>query len=175
VTATANRMAGSYQVSVSAGGANASAKFSLTNQAGAATQFRVVPSTITPTAGVAFSLAVTALDAFGNQVGAYRGTVHFTSSDPAALLPADYTFTSKDQGRHTFTVTLNTVGPETVTATDKAHTAVKGTAQMTVLAAALFDPLAANAGANLTRSLLDLFFALEQRECGMRNPNGGSM
>jgi hypothetical protein len=39
-----------------------------------------------------------------------------------------------------------------------------------VLAAALFGPLAANgiAAANLTRPLLDLFFAMEQREWGMR-------
>src|SRR5262249_26216040 len=36
----------------------------------------------------------------------------------AATLPADYTFTSSDQGTHTFSVTLQTPGNQTVTATD---------------------------------------------------------
>ena len=50
----------------------------------------------------------------------YNGTVHFTSSDPAAILPADYTFTFADQGQHHFLATLNTSGSQTVTATDAA-------------------------------------------------------
>jgi hypothetical protein len=71
------------------------------------------------TAGVAFSISVTALDALDNTVLSYARTVHFTSSDQAALLPDDYTFTAADQGVHTFTdgVTLSTPGKQTVTAT----------------------------------------------------------
>jgi hypothetical protein len=47
-------------------------------------------------AGQGFSLTVTAETA-ANQVDThYIGTVHFTSSDPQAVLPADYTFTAAD-------------------------------------------------------------------------------
>lgn len=48
----------------------------------------------------------------------YNGTVHFSSSDPAAILPADYTFTFADQGQHHFLATLKTGGPQTITAVD---------------------------------------------------------
>src|SRR5262249_19534559 len=56
--------------------------------------------------GTPFSITVTALDQYNNPVSGYRGTVHFTSSDPNAALPDDYTFTDEDNGTHTFTVTL---------------------------------------------------------------------
>src|SRR5205807_8747866 len=53
------------------------------------------PSGDTGTAG---DFTVAATDAFGNWIGSYAGTVHFTSTDAAALLPADYTFTAADNG-----------------------------------------------------------------------------
>lgn len=62
----------------------------------------------------------------------YAGTVHFTSSDPAAVLPSDYTFTSADAGSHTFSVTLNTTGIQTITAADTRSSAFKGTVQTVV-------------------------------------------
>src|SRR5262249_30128576 len=68
---------------------------------------------------------VTARDAQGNPFPGYRGTVHFTSSDPQASLPADYTFTAADMGVHTFTATLRTVGTQSITATDTA-TGIRG-------------------------------------------------
>ena len=68
-------------------------------------------------------LTVTAMLMGGGGVDtAYVGTVHFTSSDSSAGLPADYTFTGSgsglDNGIHTFIVTFNTPGTQTVTATD---------------------------------------------------------
>ncbi len=48
------------------------------------------------TAGVAGTVTVTAKDANGDTDGGYTGTVHFTSSDGQAVLPADYTFTAAD-------------------------------------------------------------------------------
>src|SRR5262249_24834493 len=45
------------------------------------------------TAGSPFTVTVTALDASGNTVPGYTGTVHFTSTDTSAPLPPDYTFT----------------------------------------------------------------------------------
>jgi hypothetical protein len=72
------------------------------------------------TAGVPFTVTVTAMDAYGNIAIGYAGTVHFTSSDTVAGLPADYTFIGGDAGVHTFAneVTLQTAGSQTVTATD---------------------------------------------------------
>ena len=55
------------------------------------------------TAGVAHNVTVTAQDAFGNTATGYTGTVHFTSSDGQAVLPANYTFAAGDAGAHTFT------------------------------------------------------------------------
>jgi hypothetical protein len=69
-------------------------------------------------AGVSESFTVTALANSGATWTNYTGTVHFTSTDPQAVLPADYTFTSADQGVHTFTATLKTAGTQSITATD---------------------------------------------------------
>src|SRR5439155_1646061 len=61
--------------------------------AGAATHFTVsAPSS--ETAGTAFSFTVTALDQFNNLATGYTGTVHFTSTDGAASLPANSTLTN---------------------------------------------------------------------------------
>src|SRR5205807_403080 len=57
-------------------------------------------------AGTRFSITITALDAFNQVITGYTGTVHFTSTDPQAVLPGDYTFTAADAGVHTFSVTL---------------------------------------------------------------------
>ncbi len=88
------------------------------------------------TAGASFSVTVTAKDAAGNTAAGYTGTVHFTSSDGMAGLPADYTFTSADAGAHTFTVTLKTAGSETVTATDTSSGSLTGNAGVNVTPAA---------------------------------------
>src|SRR5262249_35737459 len=62
------------------------------------------------TAGAAGTVTLTAKDSFGNVATGYRGTVHFSSSDPRAILPADYTFTAADAGLHTFSATFKTAG-----------------------------------------------------------------
>ena len=79
------------------------------------------------TAGAAGSIVVKALDAGSHVVPSYRGRVHFTSSDSAATLPADYTFTAADAGSHTFSVTLRTAGTSSVTATDTVTGTITGT------------------------------------------------
>jgi len=74
----------------------------------------------TETVGVAdLSLTVTDQTA-GSANTSYTGTIHFASTDLSAVLPADYTFTGLglDNGTQTFSVTFNTAGPQTVTATD---------------------------------------------------------
>jgi len=70
------------------------------------------------TIGVAGNVTVTARDTGGNIFPGYRGLVHFTSSDPNAVLPADYAFQPNDNGSHTFQATLNTLGTQSITATD---------------------------------------------------------
>jgi hypothetical protein len=67
--------------------------------------------------GVAGNFTVRLLDQAGWPATNFRGTVHFTSSDPSAVLPADYTFTAADGGTHSFTATLNTVGIQSLTVT----------------------------------------------------------
>jgi adhesin/invasin len=62
---------------------------------------------------------LTVEDAYGNIVTGYTGTVHFTSSDKSALLPANYTFTAADKGVHTFTgLVVRKKGKQTITITD---------------------------------------------------------
>jgi predicted outer membrane repeat protein len=79
------------------------------------------------TAGQAFSVTLTALDAFGNTATGYTGIVHFTSSDAQAVLPGDYTFGAGDGGVHTFIATMKTAGNQSLTATDTASSSVTGT------------------------------------------------
>src|SRR5215471_5871860 len=95
------------------------------------------------------------LDAYGNTATGYRGTVHFTSSDSAAVLPANYTFTSSDQGVHVFNVTLQTSGSQTITATDTGTSSITGQATVSVssTAASHFSvsaPSTATAGSAFT-------------------------
>jgi hypothetical protein len=90
--------------------------------AAAASHFSVTaPSTAIT--GTAFSLAVTALDAFNNTATGYTGTVHFTSTDVHPVLPANSTLTN---GTATFLATLKTIGGQTITATDTVTASITG-------------------------------------------------
>ena len=84
---------------------------------GPATHY-VVTAPASATRGVPFNFTVTAYDQFGNQVADYHRTVHLTSTDITATLPADYTFTTTDAGMHTFAATLNAVGSWTITGSE---------------------------------------------------------
>ena len=82
------------------------------------------PTSITQ--GTAGTFTITAVDPYGNVATGYTGTVQFSSSDPLASLPANYTFTATDAGVHTFSATLNTVGTESLTATDTLNSSITG-------------------------------------------------
>src|SRR5439155_75919 len=69
----------------------------VTVNAGAAATLTVVAPASVPSGG-AFSVTVTAKDAYGNLAVGYLGTVHLTTDDAAATLPADSTFVSGDAG-----------------------------------------------------------------------------
>ncbi len=81
------------------------------------------------TAGVPFSLTVTAADRSNVTSPGFRDAVHFTSSDPRAVLPADYTFTTGtglDNGSHTFSLSLQGIGNQSVLVTDTANLLIRG-------------------------------------------------
>jgi hypothetical protein len=100
---------------------------------GPATQYLVSAPRRTE-AGTPFDVTVTALDPDGNIVNTYAGTVHFTSTDPQAQLPDDYTFTQDDSGVHTFAggATLFTAGRQFITTTD-VITGIDGSVKVRVL------------------------------------------
>jgi hypothetical protein len=107
----------------------------------AATHF-LVSAPVSATAGTAFTITVTGLTG-GNQLDAlYTGTIHFTSSDGQAGLPVNYTFTKGDLGAHTFTVTLQNSGSQTVTAADTKNKSITGTATVIVNTAGPSPPMA---------------------------------
>ncbi len=110
----------------SSGLASATSATFTVNPAGAAT-LTVAGFTNPTTAGAAHNVTVTAFDAFGNTATGYTGTVHFTSSDIQAVLPANYTFTGGDAGVHVFSVTLKTAGSQSITATDTVTGTITGT------------------------------------------------
>jgi hypothetical protein len=99
-----------------------------------AAHFDVVPEHTTVAPGAPFSVTVIAKDDLGNVLTNYTGTVHFTSSDPAATLPPDYAFTLADAGQHTFVkgVTLRAPGAQTITAQDVVVPTVAGSSTVQV-------------------------------------------
>ncbi len=82
--------------------------------------------------GTQFSSSLTAETLGGATNTTYTGTVHFTSSDPAASLPADYTFTSGNAGVTSFNATFNTSGTQTITVTDISNGTLTGTESILV-------------------------------------------
>lgn len=101
---------------------------------GSATHFTVSPPALADV-GFIFNFSVTTFDQSNNAAKSYTGTVHFTSTDPQAVLPADYTFTGYDSGTHMFSATLNTPGTQTITATDTANGAISGTSNSITVSA----------------------------------------
>ncbi|MEP6753015.1 MAG: hypothetical protein ABI959_09740 [Candidatus Dormiibacterota bacterium] len=89
------------------------------------------PPTAVP--GSAFSVTVTAKNADASTATGYRGTIHFTSSDSQAVLPADYTFTPGDAGVHTFSgLVLRHLSIQSITASDTVTPFVTGSTNVTV-------------------------------------------
>jgi hypothetical protein len=114
--------------------------------------------------GTSDTFVVRAVDSHGTTATAYSGTVHFTSSDPSALIPADYTFTAADQGAHTFQLKWITPGTQSVTVTDTAVPSLNGTASgITVTKATRFlftgiaNPVANGVADSFTLAAVDDF------------------
>ena len=103
--------------------------FEVTN-AGPAKFVLSAPSTYTT--GVAFTLKLEVVDAYGNTVKNYFGTIHFKG---VIGLPADYTFTSGDAGVHTFLITLNATVDETIAIADLSNPSMTASSLIKVKAA----------------------------------------
>jgi hypothetical protein len=115
----------------------------------------------TETAGTSDSFTVTGLTS-GIEDPTYTGTVTFTSSDPSAVLPPPYMFDGSE-GHHVFSVTFQTAGVQSVTATDdssltdSANTTVgAGNAFLVVANSSLAD-LASGGNRNISATVTDAF------------------
>jgi ELWxxDGT repeat protein len=94
-------------------------------QAAQATRFTLTGFPSPVVVGVPGTFTVTAYDTYGNVATGYGGTVAFTSSDTAAVLPAAATLSN---GVGHFSATLNTVGTNaSLTATDTQKAALTAT------------------------------------------------
>src|SRR6266851_10042135 len=117
------------------------------------------------TAGANGFLVVSAVDVFANTASGYRGIVHFTSTDGAATLPANYTFTVTDAGVHTFPVTLKTASvSSSITATDTVTASITGSqtaivvnagATTKLLVTGFPNPASADTGGSVTVTAAD--------------------
>lgn len=85
-------------------------------------------------AGKNLTVRVGAKDNNGDVVTNYTGTIRFSSSDDRAVLPNDYTFTTEDQGWHTFylSVMFQTPGMQTLGVLDLDDFRISGERNVTV-------------------------------------------
>jgi len=102
--------------------------------AGPATQLSVSAASSSTLAGAKFQFTVTAQDVFKNTATNYAGTIHFASSDANAnvVLPANSTLAN---GTGNFSAVLQTVGSESITATDTVTPSITGTLSSIVVTA----------------------------------------
>jgi probable HAF family extracellular repeat protein len=122
----------------------------ITVRPAAAATLRVAGFPASVTAGVAGSFTVVARDAYGNTATGYAGTVHFSSSDPQAALPGDYTFTAADQGAHTFSATVKTAGNRWLGAADTTTATVAGSQAGILVSPAAASRLAVSGPASVS-------------------------
>ena len=128
---------GGQDVTVSAGAHTYTVQQEFSNVQNDCVSAPPVFSLSTSASGVGPSLPFNATLAIQSSVAAftltgYTGTVHFTSSDAQATLPADYTFLAADAGAHQFSFTLKTLGDQTIIVTDTHSAGFTGTATINV-------------------------------------------
>jgi hypothetical protein len=84
-----------------------------------------VPSSLV--AGQLAGLVVSAFDIYGNLAPSFADRIHFSSSDPRASLPVDFTFTANNRGAAGFAVTFDTTGTQSLSVTDTSNPAFSST------------------------------------------------
>ena len=150
---------GPHTITVADTGSLTGTSGTITVSAAPAFRLAVVSATTTASTGTPFNFTVTALDPYNNTVTTYPDTVHFTSTDPQAVLPADSKLTN---GTGNFSATSKTSGAQTITATDTTTASITGsTGSVAVSGPATHFSFAAPGAAstrksfNLTVSALD--------------------
>jgi uncharacterized repeat protein (TIGR01451 family) len=137
--------------------------------------FQVQPATANAVPGGPFQVIVSAHADGGPLLTAYNDTIHFTSSDVVAGLPADYTFVpGTDNGSHTFTVTLNTTGSQTISVKDTVITAMIGSATVD----AEHNPdlaVASTHSGSFSQSQMGVTYTLTVTNVGDRPTNGNTV
>lgn len=119
---------------------------------GPVSQF-IVTTPMAASTGLPINLTMIAHDNFGN-AAIYAGTLHFTSTDAQAVLPANSPFTN---GTGNFTVTLKTIGSQTITATDMVTATLKATSSAISVVSNTATHLAMNApGSTNTRATFNV-------------------
>jgi hypothetical protein len=108
---------------------------------------KLEPASASPTAGQAVAVKLTAIVGSGQTAPGFRGTVHLSSTDATAELPADVTFTAADAGVKQVMVTLKVAGLSTLTGTDTANPGTQGATSVTVQSAAASSCVASQAPA----------------------------
>jgi len=136
VVARANvRLRRLFELSVSGSLSLLSASFLMFLTFGCATTHATLGFTApsTATSSVSFTVTVDVLYQ-GTADAVINSRIHFTSSDPAAVLPADYYFTPADAGSHTWTngFVLQTPGNQTISGEIVQATGINGSATITV-------------------------------------------
>ena len=117
-------LAGTANIHVASNGLDSTDSGIITVILGEATKFNVTGYSSDTSAGTSNRFTVNAQNDFGD--ASYIGTVHFTSTDPQAVLPEDYTFLIGDNGTHTFEATLKTAGSQSITSTDTITSEITG-------------------------------------------------
>lgn len=125
-----------YDLTAAKDGETATATVTVTVGPSHGAGLRLESANPTPAAGEAFPVTITALAGDASVAPGYRGTVHLTSSDGQAVLPADVTFDAVDAGVKQVMVTLKTAGLETLTGVDTVNTGTQGATTVTVQGAA---------------------------------------
>src|SRR6202012_3079826 len=83
---------------------------------GPTSQLVLIGVPATTGSGVSLNFTVKAEDSLGNVTPQYNGTLHFTSSDAKAVFPQNNVTLTNGVG--TFSVTLKTLGTQSITASD---------------------------------------------------------
>jgi hypothetical protein len=99
-------------------------------QAAATSRFAFSATPLSAISGVPFSFIVSAFDRFGNFAPSNAARVRFTSSDGAAILPAE---SFMPAGVATFSAILKTAGNQTIAVTDTGNSSITGTSNPIVV------------------------------------------
>ena len=123
-------------------------------------------------AGRSQSLTVVARDIYNNVASAYQGVATFSSTDGTATLPVNTAFVVGDAGTHVFPgVVLQTLGSQSVTATDTATPSITGTESGIVIGSAAATHLTLSAPATTVAGTAQNFIVAAVDAYGNVDPN----